>query len=132
MRRELILTVEPINECRLLQGRSVARAMGAAVYFLGTVRVIEDGREIAGIEYEAFEKMARRQFELIFDAVERKWPVDSIRLVHRLGRVPVGEGSVWVEVVAPHRAEAYAASEFIVEEMKRTVPIWKKIIEKSL
>lgn len=127
MRRELILTPAKIDETGLLGGRRMSPDMGATVYFLGVVRGFEKGREISGIEYEAFEQMVRRQFELIFDRVEKQWPVESVRVIHRVGRVAAGEGSVWVEVVTPHRAEAFAACEFIVSEMKRTVPIWKKI-----
>ena len=70
--------------------------------------------------------MARHQFGLIFEAIEQRWPVDSVRLVHRLGLVPVNAPSLWVEVIAPHRAEAFAACQFLIEEMKQKVPIWKK------
>jgi molybdopterin synthase catalytic subunit len=70
--------------------------------------------------------MARHQFTLIFDAVEKSWPVESVRLVHRLGVVPVNEPSLWVEVTAPHRAEAFDACQFLIDEMKQKVPIWKK------
>ena len=66
------------------------------------------------------------QFDLIFDTVEKSWPVESVRLVHRLGVVPVNEPSLWVEVTAPHRAEAFAACQFVIDEMKQKVPIWKK------
>jgi molybdopterin synthase catalytic subunit len=100
--------------------------MGAAVYFAGAVRGTEGGKAIRGIEYEAFEKMAEHQFELIFTQAGKRWPVESIRLAHRVGRVGVGEVSIWVEVVAPHRDEAFAACQFIISEMKRVVPIWKK------
>lgn len=100
--------------------------MGAAVYFTGVVRGTEAGEAIAAIEYESFERMARHQFELLFNAVEQRWPVQSVRVAHRLGRVGVGEAAVWVEVIAPHRREAFAACEFFIDEMKRLVPIWKK------
>ena len=70
--------------------------------------------------------MARHQFGLIFDAIEKRWPVESVRLVHRIGVVPVNEPSLWVEVVAPHRPEAFDACQFLIDEMKKKVPIWKK------
>ena len=89
------------------------------------VRGDEDGKRIRGIEYEAFGVMAEHQFHLIFDQVEQRWPIESIRLVHRLGFVPENEPSLWVEVVAPHRREAFEACQFVIEEMKRVVPIWK-------
>jgi molybdopterin synthase catalytic subunit len=99
---------------------------GAAVYFAGVVRGQEDGQSIRAIEYEAFEKMVSHQFELIFQEMERRWPIESVELVHRIGVVQVNEPSLWVEVVAPHRGEAFAACQFLIDEMKRVVPIWKK------
>jgi len=126
MQRELTMTMEPIDEAAWLARRAGTREMGAAVYFSGMVRATEAGREIAAIDYEAFERMARHQFELLFKAVEQRWPVQSVRVAHRLGRVGAGETSVWVEVIAPHRQEAFAACQFLIDEMKRVVPIWKK------
>ena len=70
--------------------------------------------------------MARHQFGLLFDEMEKRWPVESVRLVHRIGRVSAGEASLWVEIIAPHRQEAFAACQFLIDEMKRVVPIWKK------
>lgn len=100
--------------------------MGAAIYFAGIVRGNEAGAPIRAIDYEAFEPMARHQFALIFDEIEKRWPVESVRLVHRVGVVAVNEPSLWVEVIAPHRGEAFAACQFLIDEMKRLVPIWKK------
>ena len=100
--------------------------MGAAVYFLGVVRGEEEGQAIAAIEYEAFQKMVEHQFNLLFDAMAKRWPIESVRLVHRVGVVKVNEPSLWIEVVAPHRGEAFAACQWLVDEMKRVVPIWKK------
>ena len=100
--------------------------MGAAAYFSGVVRGEEAGAAIQAIEYEAFQRMAEHQFHLLFDQIENKWPVESVRLVHRIGLVPVNEVSLWVEVIAAHRGEAFAACQFLIDEMKRVVPIWKK------
>jgi molybdopterin synthase catalytic subunit len=100
--------------------------MGAVVYFLGLVRGTEAGADITAIEYEAFEHMARHQFNLLFDQIEKRWPVESVRLVHRVGVVNVNQPSLWVEVIAPHRGEAFAACQWLIDEMKRVVPIWKK------
>lgn len=126
MRRELKITTDKIDEIALMQRRHTATDMGAVIYFLGIVRDEENGETIAALEYEVFAEMAQRQFDLIFDQVEKRWPVASVRLVHRVGRVAAGEPSLWVETMAPHREEAFAASQFIIAEMKRTVPIWKK------
>jgi molybdopterin synthase catalytic subunit len=126
MRRELTISEQRIDEQALLRGRAMSAGMGAAVCFLGMVRGTEEGRPISGLEYEVFGQMAQHQFHLLFDQAEARWPVESVRLVHRLGLVAAGEASLWIEVVAPHREEAFAACQFIVTEMKRVVPIWKK------
>lgn len=126
MKRQVILNPNRIDEAALVAVRTMTGGMGAAVYFSGVVRGSEAGEPIRAIEYEAFEEMVRRQFELIFSEIERKWPIESIRLVHRLGVVPVNESSLWVEVIAPHRGEAFNACQHLIDEMKRVVPIWKK------
>lgn len=126
MHRELTLTPDPIDEAALLSRRKASGGMGAVVYFVGMVRGTESGHNIGALEYEAFQRMAEHQFHLLFDTVERRWPIESVRLVHRYGVVPVNEASLWVEIVAPHRAEAFAACQWLIDEMKRVVPIWKK------
>jgi molybdopterin synthase catalytic subunit len=123
--RELIITTEPINEAALISQRRMSTRMGAVINFLGVVRASEDGKTISAIEYEAFEKMVIRQFNLLFDEMEERWPIESVRLVHRVGLVKVNEPSLWVEIVAPHRGEAFAACQWVIDEMKRVVPIWK-------
>ena len=129
MKRQLTITADPIDETGLLKARSMSNGMGAAVYFAGVVRGHEEDAAISAIQYEAFQRMAEHQFHLIFDQVAEKWPVESVRLVHRIGVVRVNEPSLWVEVVAPHRSEAFAACQFLIDEMKRVVPIWKKPIQ---
>jgi molybdopterin synthase catalytic subunit len=103
--------------------------MGAVVYFLGVVRGSEGDKAIRAIEYEAFDRMVERQFNLLFDEIEKRWPIESVRLVHRIGMVKVNEPSLWVEVVAPHRGEAFAACQWLIDEMKQVVPIWKRALE---
>ena len=125
MHRSLRIQTEPIDEAALARSRTMSAGMGAAVIFLGVVRQEEAGRAITALDYEAFEAMAAHQFGLIFDAVEQRWPVESIRLIHRIGPVAVNEASLWVELIAAHRAEAFAACQFLIDEMKRVVPIWK-------
>ena len=128
MKRELTITTEPINEAVLLSQRAVSSGMGAVVYFLGVVRGTEESSTITGLHYEAFQKMAEHQFEQIFQEMEKRWPIESARVVHRLGVVKVNEPSLWVEVVAPHRGEAFAACQYLIDEMKRVVPIWKSLV----
>jgi molybdopterin synthase catalytic subunit len=126
MQRQLLISSDPIDETSLLAARSSSSGMGAVVCFLGVVRHLEEGTPIRAIEYEAFQSMAEHQFQLLFDEMERRWPIESVRLVHRIGHVPVNVPSLWVEVVAPHREEAFASCQWLIDEMKRLVPIWKK------
>ena len=128
MNRQLTITTVPIDEAALVAGRAASGGMGAAVYFTGLVRNSEEGKTIAAIEYEAFHAMVERQFGLLFDEMEKRWPIESVRLVHRIGMVKVNEPSLWVEVIAPHRGEAFAACQWLIDEMKRVVPIWKKAL----
>ena len=126
MNRLLTISTEPINEAALISCREMSVGVGAVVDFLGVVRGSEDGKSISAIEYEAFDKMVTHQFNLLFDEIEKRWPIESVRLVHRIGVVRVNEPSLWVEIVAPHRGEAFAACQWLIDEMKRVVPIWKK------
>jgi molybdopterin synthase catalytic subunit len=126
MTRLLTLTTAPIDEAALIAQRRMSAGMGAAVYFSGVVRGTEGDAAITAIDYEAHEPMARHQFALLFDQIAQRWPIESIRIVHRLGVVKVNESSLWVEVIAPHRGEAFAACQFLIDEMKRVVPIWKR------
>ena len=126
MRSELIISAEPIDEASLVAGRRMSTGMGAVIQFLGVVRSREADEPIAGIDYESFQAMAERQFRLLFEQMEKRWPIESVRLVHRLGRVNVNEPSLWVEIIAPHRGEAFAACQWLIDEMKRVVPIWKR------
>jgi molybdopterin synthase catalytic subunit len=120
------LTREPIDETALIRSRQVPATAGAAVYFMGCVRGMEANETIHALEYEAYEAMARHQFEKLFEEAGKRWPIQSIRVVHRVGSVSVGEPAVWIEVIAPHRTEAFQACQWAVDEMKRVVPIWKK------
>ena len=131
MKCNLVITTEPVDEAGLLSKRTMSSGMGAAVYFTGVVRDVEDDKDITELDYEVFRKMAEYQFELIFRQIEKRWPVESVRLVHRVGVVKVNEPSLWVEVIAPHRGEAFAACQFLIDEMKRVVPIWKKPVFRS-
>jgi molybdopterin synthase catalytic subunit len=128
MNRQLTITTAPIDEAALVAGRAASGGMGAAVYFTGLVRNSEDGKVIQAIEYEAFQKMVERQVGLLFDDLEKRWPVESVRLAHRVGVVKVSEPSLWVEVITPHSGEAFAACQWHIDEMKRVVPNWKKAV----
>jgi molybdopterin synthase catalytic subunit len=126
MKRQLTITTQSIDEPELLSQRSMSAGMGAAVYFLGVVRATEGGNAIRALEYETFQRMAEHQISRLCDELAKRWPVESLRLVHRVGLVPAGQPSLWVEVIAPHRGEAFAACQWLIDELKRVAPIWKK------
>jgi molybdopterin synthase catalytic subunit len=99
---------------------------GAVCLFLGVVRSENAGRPVLRLEYEAYEEMALPLMAEIAAEARRRHPITGIRLVHRLGRLEVGEVSVVVAVFSPHRSEAFAACRFAIDALKSRVPIWKK------
>jgi molybdopterin synthase catalytic subunit len=127
MNTTLTITDQRIDEARLLAARRIPQDCGAVVTFLGVVRDMEGGAKIAALDYEASRGMAEHQFAQIFSEVGRRWPVPQLDIVHRVGRVPVGEASLWIRVVAGHRQEAFAACGFLIDELKKHVPIWKMV-----
>jgi molybdopterin synthase catalytic subunit len=104
---------------------------GAVVVFWGAVRATEDGREITGIDYEAHRAMAEHQMRIVADTAAEKFEVREIFLRHRIGFVAAGEPSVVVRVTSGHRGAAFAASQWIMDELKRVVPIWKRPVFKE-
>ncbi len=125
MQRQLILTHDPIDEAAWLAKRKASPEAGAALTFTGIVRHKEASQTIQAIRYEAYEEMAIHQFHKLLDTVEAQWPIESIRLIHRLGIVKANEPSLWIEILSGHRKEAFAAAQWLIHEMKKTVPIWK-------
>ena len=99
---------------------------GAVCLFVGTVRNENRGRAVLRLEYEAYEDMALPLMAEIAAETARRFPVTDVRLVHRLGRLEIGEASVVVAVASPHRAEVFAACRFAIDALKAQVPIWKK------
>jgi|SRR5579883_8218 len=99
---------------------------GAVVLFLGTVRDLTGEQVTVFLDYEAYSPMAEKKLEEIELEVRRRWPVGEIAMIHRLGRLEVGDVSVAVAVSCPHRAEAFDACRFAIDTLKELVPIWKK------
>jgi molybdopterin synthase catalytic subunit len=99
---------------------------GAVASFLGVVREQTRGRQVLYLEYEAYREMAIPKMREIADEIRRKWKVDEIAMVHRIGHLEIGEVSVAIAVSAPHRHQALAACAYAIDRLKETVPIWKK------
>ena len=99
---------------------------GAVVLFLGTVRDLTGDVVTEALDYTAYEPMAERQLAALEADLRRRWPVLGVALVHRIGRLGVGEVSVAVAVSCPHRAEAFDAGRYAIDTLKRIVPVWKQ------
>jgi molybdopterin synthase catalytic subunit len=99
---------------------------GAIASFLGVVREFSRGRRVDHLEYDAYPEMAVAKMRQIGDEIHARWPVDLVAMVHRVGRLTVGEASVAIAVASPHRQEALQACAYAIERLKEIVPIWKK------
>ena len=94
--------------------------------FLGTTREYTHGRRTASLDYECYPEMAEKELVRLGEEAKQKWPICRMAIVHRIGPVQITEPSVIIAVSAGHRDAAFAACRFAIEEIKRTVPIWKK------
>ena len=119
------LTREIIDASQFVQDENDFAA-GAGVIFLGMIRNHSDGKNVIYLEYEAYEEMAEKMIHELIRAAFLRWPLAGIKLLHRTGRIDLGEIAVAVAVRSAHRDEAYQASRFLIEEIKHKVPIWKK------
>ena len=99
---------------------------GAALWFEGIVRNQTRGRKTLYLDYEAYESMAAQQMETLAGEAMRKFQIRDVAIVHRLGRLEIGETSVLIAVASAHRAAAFDACRWLIDTLKRTVPIWKK------
>jgi molybdopterin synthase catalytic subunit len=106
--------------------QQTAPSDGALCLFAGVVRDHNAGRSVLHLEYEAYEEMALPLMDQIAEEALRRWPIGDVRIVHRLGRMEIGEVSVAIAVASPHRREAFEACRFAIDTLKARVPIWKK------
>ncbi len=100
-------------------------AHGAVVTFVGTVRGLNQGRRVVRLEYEAYEPLALRAFEIIRGEGAAHWPSASVAFHHRTGPVALGEASVAIAAASPRRADAFAACRYVIERVKQIAPVWK-------
>jgi molybdopterin synthase catalytic subunit len=118
---DILLTESPLE----VPTRKDAGDAGAMIEFRGVVRRLEDSREIEGIEYEAHREMAEHQLKRIVDQAAEKFGLKLATIHHRIGFVAVGEPSLVLAVATSHRSEGFRAAQWIVDELKKKVPIWK-------
>ena len=98
---------------------------GAAVLFVGTVRDVNDGRPVSGMEYTAYRAMAERELAAILSEAGARFGAQEIVVEHRLGALDVGDVSVAIATAHAHRGQAFDATRYVIEELKRRVPVWK-------
>lgn len=98
---------------------------GGIVTFSGVVRNHHEGRAVLRMEYEGYESMADKQIDLIAGEAKEKFGVKTVRVIHRLGKLEIGDIAVAIEVTSAHRAEAFDACRYVIDEIKIRVPIWK-------
>lgn len=119
------LTAEALDVGAIAR-RVVPESCGAIVTLDGFVRRYTKGRETLYLEYEGYEPMALKEMEKLVVAAHAQFEIANVGIVHRLGKLEIGETSVVIAVAAPHRRHAFEACEWLIKELKRTVPIWKK------
>ena len=107
-------------------GRVLSPNAGAVVTFDGTVRNNARGKAVTHLFYEAYEEMAVKELESIREAALRRWPLQQLAIVHRTGRLEIGDSSVFIAVSSAHRGDAFSACRFVIDSLKQRAPIWKK------
>ena len=121
----IALTRQPIDPTALLAAVQDPLC-GAVVLFLGTVRELTGAVRTVHLEYDAYAPMAEKKLREVAALAGERWLLKRVGIVHRLGKLAVGDIAVAVAVSTPHRAEAFAAAEFIMDQVKELVPIWKQ------
>jgi molybdopterin synthase catalytic subunit len=119
------LTHEPID-CGLVLASVACNDAGAVVLFLGTTREFTHGRRTASLDYECYPEMAEKKLHELEHEARHRWPIVDCHIVHRLGHLPLGEASIAIAVSSPHRGDAFAAGQWLIDTIKQVVPIWKK------
>ncbi|HLT48321.1 MAG TPA: molybdenum cofactor biosynthesis protein MoaE [Rubricoccaceae bacterium] len=119
------ITDEPIDPAACRRALE-APAAGGFVAFEGWVRDHNEGRAVVALEYEAYATLAEQEGERILEEARQRFEVERVGAVHRTGRLAVGDLAVWVGASAAHRDAAFAACRYVIDELKRRVPIWKR------
>ena len=107
-------------------GAAASDQAGAIDVFIGTVRNQTKDKKVIRLEFEAYESMAIKELELIKERAFKKWPILKLAIVHAIGVLEIGAVPVVIAVSTPHRKDAFEACQFVIDELKKTVPIWKK------
>src|SRR5437868_3869240 len=119
------LTDKPIDPTAIL-AQVASRDAGGVVLFLGTTREFTQGRRTASLDYECYPEMAEQKLTELEAEARRRWPLAGCAIIHRLGHLELGEASIAIAVSSPHRADAFAAGQWLIDTIKQVVPIWKQ------
>jgi molybdopterin synthase catalytic subunit len=119
------LSVEALTSALEREARDRGEGCGAICAFVGVVRATHQGRRVRSLEYEAFEPLALKVFELIAREVAERWPAGDVAIHHRIGALEIGEASVGIVAAAAHRGEAFQICRYAIERVKQVAPIWK-------
>jgi molybdopterin synthase catalytic subunit len=122
---KIVLQNEPIDVHGVLDETGTA-SDGAIVSFVGRVRNAYHGKTVLHIEYESYNEMARKEIKKAVDAACEKWEINNCLVIHRFGRVEIGEATAIIAVAAPHSKDAFQAVQYVIDAIKKKVPIWKK------
>ena len=121
----ILLTTDRIDYLTLTESVRSTNS-GAVVLFLGTVRELTGGRRTLALDYEGYPQMAEAKLAELVATAKGRWPIDRVGIIHRLGHLELGDISVAIAVSCPHRHQAFEAGQFLIDELKVSVPIWKK------
>jgi molybdopterin synthase catalytic subunit len=119
------LTDKPIDTAAVL-AQVASHDAGAVILFLGTTREFTQGRRTTSLDYECYPEMAEKKLVELEAEARRRWPLVGCWLVHRLGHLSLGEASIAIAVSSPHRHDAFAAGQWLIDTIKQVVPIWKQ------
>ena len=121
----IALTTQPIERQQVISAVECPEA-GAIVTFDGTVRNHARGKTVTHLFYEAYDAMAMKEMQSIAGAALQKWSIRRLAMVHRVGRMEIGDSSIFIAVSSDHREQAFGACRFTIDSLKSRVPIWKK------
>jgi molybdopterin synthase catalytic subunit len=119
------ITAQPISIDEVSR-RGISPAVGSVVTFAGVVRGNNQGRQVRSLEYEAYPEMAEPILAQIGEEIRARWPVEQVAIVHRVGRMEVGEVSVVIAIASAHRQGAFEAGSYAIDRVKQIAPVWKK------
>ena len=124
--KKIIITKEKLFFDELRQYLPEDPGCGAMLYFEGAVRNHNHGKAVSRIDYEAYEPMCEAELDRIVDEAMAEFPIQHLLIAHRVGMLEVGETSLWVMALSPHRGEGFAGMQYAISQLKKRVPIWKR------